>query len=400
LSVGYDAVVLSDLHLRAGPSDDFRFDAHLERLLAQVWGDGCREVILNGDIVDFVAMWAESPLHPDPGLGLTEAEAVTRLWAVGEEHRRAMEALARFVRDGGRCVFLVGNHDWEMHWPKVQALLLEMLGDPRGERVKFVLHGEAYKPLGEAVHVEHGHQLVGDQNFFHEPRRPVRDDPMGGAPRLEQPIGNWLVRSLVTPVEERFPFVNNVRPFTKIKWVGLDENLPRLLSMVGENLVRTLKDGRIKERLLDLALSNPPFRDVFGVGRAQWDATRPAWMPSDLAGALGEDSSIPLRLAARRHLQLSPSTRWIILGHSHEVIGAEHEVNDGFSKRKRGYLNPGTWNPCKVLGEDATPLSVEALLRGISYPYRLHFVRVRGGAGREPEAWLENFESGEVWMGA
>lgn len=399
LKAPYDAAIVSDLHLRAGPGDDFLFDRQFEGMLQDLWRDGCREIILNGDIFEFVAMWPESPLHPDPSLGFTQGESLARMVAIGLEHGLFFEALRRFVRDGGRCVFLPGNHDWDLHWPQVQAHLRELLGDPTGARTQFVLHGQAYQAAGGRLHVEHGHQLVGDQNLFHHPMQPLRPDPRGGPRRLEQPIGNWLVRSLVNPLEAHFPFINNVRPFAKIGWGGAGWHTARLLTVLPTAILQLLEDGRIPRRLLDAALSSGPLRHIFGQ-RQRWPSRRREFMPSDIAGMLGDDSSQPMQMAARRHLQLRNQTRYIVMGHSHEFVDKEHAINEPFARRGRGYLNPGCWNPCREVPEDAAPLPLDELLTGSSYPYKLGLVRARQRRNEGLEAQLEIFDEGEVWMKA
>jgi UDP-2,3-diacylglucosamine pyrophosphatase LpxH len=303
----YDAIVVSDLHLRAGHGDDFVFDAQFEALVAHAQAEGCHELIFNGDTFEFVAMWPEALAHPDPGLGFTELESLARLSAIARAHARAFEALRRFVAHGGRCVFLPGNHDWDLHWPQVRAQLRALLGDPDGRRVRFVLHGEPYRPAQGKLHIEHGHQLVGDQNLFLHPARPIRPDPLGGPPRLEQPIGNHLVRTLVNPLERHFPFINNVRPFLKVRWLAPGHQSARLLRLLADAALRLTDDHRILRRLKEILLHSSPLR-LFSTPALPNPHGRREFVTSDLQSILGDDSTHQLRQAARQHLQAGRGT--------------------------------------------------------------------------------------------
>ena len=202
-SATYRAAVISDTHIRAGHGDDFKFDRQFAQIVDHLIKHRYNELILNGDIFDFVATWPETLDHWDPGLGYTQAEATARLAAIGLEHTQVFEALRRFIAEGGRVVFLPGNHDWELHFPQVRAHIAAMLQNPGPDKLQFVLFGRPYEPI-EGLHIEHGHQLVDDQNIFHYPSAPLRPDPLGGPARIEQSVGNWLVRCLVNPIERHF----------------------------------------------------------------------------------------------------------------------------------------------------------------------------------------------------
>lgn len=397
----YHAAVISDLHLRAGLHDDFVFDEHFAELLQVLWADGVRELILNGDTFEFPAMWPDTPLHPNSTLGFTEAESVARIDGIALAHGWVFEALRRWIRLGGKLVFIPGNHDWELHWNAVQMRLAQHLGDPDAQRHRHVLHGAPYLPV-RGVHIEHGHQLVHDQNSFLHPLSPIRLDPLGGPPRLEQNAGSYLVRTLVNPIEQTFPFINNIRPFGKVKWIGPHTHAIKLFQILGDATKRGLEDGRVPRRFLDLILSNGPFRKVFGAGRAmRWrrSGRRAEEVVPAVGSVLADDSTHELRRAARRRLQRSKDTRYVIYGHSHEHLGADDAPNRYFARRGRAYLNPGSWIPHKEIPDDHEGIDPDELIRGADYPFELCFVRIRRQGGRV-EARTESFAKGEVWLGA
>ncbi len=394
----YRSATISDLHLRAGRGDDFKFDRQFSALIDALLADGCRELVLNGDVFEFVATWPETQDHPDPGLGYTEAESTARLVAIAMEHPEVFEAMRRFCVDGGRLVVLPGNHDWELHWPQVRQQLSEIVGSPGPDKLQFVLNGRPYRPV-PGLHIEHGHQLIDDQNIFHHPDSPLMDDPLGGPRRIEQSVGNWLVRCLVNPVERHFPFVNNVRPFMKIEWLDGGHGV-RLMAALIEGTWGAFHDQRIPTRVLNLILSTPPFLRLLGPVKTPLNFMRPEHVMPNLAHALNDDSTSSLRAAARRHLQVFGQTRYVIMGHSHEYIDQTHEVNRFFARHGRAYLNPGSWNPCLTVPQEAQALSIDELTRGYDFPYRIDFVLSQGDNRADLEVRLETFETGKVRLAA
>lgn len=397
----YHAAVISDLHLRAGLHDDFVFDEEFAALLRELWAEGVRELVLNGDTFEFPATWPDTPIHPNSTLGFTQRESVERISGIAEGHGQVFEALRRWIRDGGCLVILPGNHDWELHWAAVRDRLAQLLGDPDRQRHRHVLHGAPYQPVA-GVHIEHGHQLVHDQNSFLHPMAPIREDPLGGPPRMEQNAGSYLVRTLVNPIEATFPFINNIRPFGKVKWIGPHKHALKLFSILTDAARVGLEDGRIPRRFLDLVLSNGPFRNVFGATRAmRWrrSGRRAEEVVPELGSVLSDDSTDELRRAARRRLQQHKGVRYVIYGHSHERLAADDSPNRAFARRGRAYLNPGSWIPHKSIEDTDEGMDPDELIAGTDYPFELAFVRVRGSHGRV-EARTETFEEGEVWLGA
>ncbi|GAC1342433.1 MAG: hypothetical protein NVSMB23_15120 [Myxococcales bacterium] len=138
----YNMLVVSDLHLgcelKAGGREIRR--ATLDRQLASFidWHAENRtdgrpwRLILNGDIVDFVAITLTPPpgeATPFPisaeerqyGLAPEEAKCVWKLARVAERHDEVFDALGRFLQKGNSIHIVRGNHDAEFHWPAVQA---------------------------------------------------------------------------------------------------------------------------------------------------------------------------------------------------------------------------------------------------------------------------------------
>jgi UDP-2,3-diacylglucosamine pyrophosphatase LpxH len=144
----YNILVVSDLHLgceiKAGGREIRR--PVLDRQLASFidWHSDNRtegrpwRLILNGDIVDFVAItltpgpgettpFAVSTEERQYGLAPEEAKCIWKLARVAERHEEVFDALGRFLLKGNSVHIVRGNHDAEFHWPAVQAELRRLL---------------------------------------------------------------------------------------------------------------------------------------------------------------------------------------------------------------------------------------------------------------------------------
>lgn len=142
----HNLLAISDIHLgcdlkaghkhdRPRPADPalvsfFDWHAH-NRADRKPW-----RLILNGDIVDFVAITLV-PTEPMPfeisaeerdlGLAPTEPKCVWKLRRTAQRHPEVFDALARFVQKGNSLHIIRGNHDAEWRWPLVQAELRRLL---------------------------------------------------------------------------------------------------------------------------------------------------------------------------------------------------------------------------------------------------------------------------------
>jgi UDP-2,3-diacylglucosamine pyrophosphatase LpxH len=176
----HNLLAISDLHLGCDLRPGARFerprptDAPLAAFLD--WHAEHREegkpwrLILNGDIVDFVAITlvpqGPAPFEVTPeerafGLSPTEPKCVWKLQRTAERHPAVIDALARFLQKGNSIHIIRGNHDSEWRWPAVQEELRRILaarsGMPRrrlDRRVEF--HDWFYLEPG-FFYAEHGH---------------------------------------------------------------------------------------------------------------------------------------------------------------------------------------------------------------------------------------------------
>lgn len=217
-----ETVVVSDLHLtEAQPVDprrpwwmaykrrEFFVDADFARLLAHVQAHaaGPLELVLNGDTFDFDSV-TQLPTQPAGavdwlarlrGLAAEEWMSLFKLECIIRDHPVWFGAVAAFVRAGHQVVFVLGNHDVELHWPSVQrrirdALVLPAPPEPStaaADPVRFC--GWFYLSEGD-VYLSHGHQY--DRNCVDKsPIHPLI--LVRGRPQVRIPFGDIATRYLL-----------------------------------------------------------------------------------------------------------------------------------------------------------------------------------------------------------
>jgi UDP-2,3-diacylglucosamine pyrophosphatase LpxH len=234
--------VLSDVHIGAGPLQDFRFDSELIDFLDQRRGSKPL-VVFNGDALDFPQTLPEiESLEGDPRIGSSEQQSAERLREIINEHQDLFACMRRFVEDGGRIIFQPGNHDVDLVWPEVKRLLEQVL-DPdatgRGQ-----CKGSLPLILWGKVWVEHGNQWSLDGNHYFRWDAPFLKG-LDGLPRLEQCWGTWFVRSFINQVDQQFPFIDNVWPFNNVVYLIMRQAPLKLLIHI-YSLYRRI-DGTIAE---------------------------------------------------------------------------------------------------------------------------------------------------------
>ena len=172
--------ILSDVHLcEAVPGDglclrfrqkpyfpDRDFSAMLTALCAQ-YRDEPMEVVFNGDLFDFDAPVVENGVVQFQDRPRTEAVAVEMLTRILRDHDGFVDALGAWIASGHRVVFISGNHDAQLVFPRVRLLLTEQLliasrahglTVSDGDLSTLILFRPWYYTTSHGVHVEHGHQ--------------------------------------------------------------------------------------------------------------------------------------------------------------------------------------------------------------------------------------------------
>jgi UDP-2,3-diacylglucosamine pyrophosphatase LpxH len=123
------------------------------------------ELILNGDIFDFdsVLNLPEEPvfniswLERHRGLFPREERSRHKIEIILKDHAEFVRALREFIMRGHRAIFVMGNHDLELHYPDVQEEIRRHLHLPESKRqqVRFV---EWFYISNQDTLIEHGNQ--------------------------------------------------------------------------------------------------------------------------------------------------------------------------------------------------------------------------------------------------
>jgi UDP-2,3-diacylglucosamine pyrophosphatase LpxH len=110
-------VVISDLHLAGGnPGDLFHATAELSELIRGVGASADRaELVILGDALDY--------LQVDPYLGFTSDCAIAKTEAIVAANAPVFQALRDVVDTGHRIRWCIGNHDLELAFPGVRAVI-------------------------------------------------------------------------------------------------------------------------------------------------------------------------------------------------------------------------------------------------------------------------------------
>jgi len=218
-------LVVSDLHLcdiedhidgwKQHKSSRRIFDADLDAMVAsfeaRVGPEDSLTLILNGDIFDFDLITALPDPAPFPisrterlyGLDATGPRSAWKMRRILGDHPVFIGTLARLVAKGHDVVVTVGNHDRELYFPEVQAVLTDAVDAalgaadpdqiPRGElRVEpwfFHVPGEIY--------VEHGHQYDFYSSFRYNLEPTVEKR---GEAHIALPTGNLSNRYLLSNI--------------------------------------------------------------------------------------------------------------------------------------------------------------------------------------------------------
>lgn len=210
-------VVVSDLHLceaekphphrpywKKYKTREFFFDDNfklfLESMHLQAKGQKI-ELILNGDVFDFDSMTSlpENPsfrvtwLEKKRGLNPEEDKSEFKIKKILSDHTTWVNALSDFIKKGHDVVIVIGNHDLELHYKRVQVAILEEL-DLNEEELKRIRFCEFFYISHGDTLVEHGNQYD-PYCLAYTPIRPfiIKDERI----QVRIPFGNLATRYLI-----------------------------------------------------------------------------------------------------------------------------------------------------------------------------------------------------------
>jgi hypothetical protein len=240
----HELLILSDLHIGGALRLPLgfkalrtvvRLDLELERFLRWFDAHPITDVggkakpwtlVLNGDTLDFMHLG----LEPDDltsedeqlyGPDFLEARSRWKLEQMAAYHRRAFKAFARFIDQGHRMVFVVGNHDADLCFEGVQtdlrACIARWCEVPHRVEAGVEFAPWFYREDGRAW-FEHGHRFD-PFNTFPDPLAPVPVD--GEDRRLSPTFSHWGLRYFVSRVKD-FPMhdVETWGPLDFLRWIS------------------------------------------------------------------------------------------------------------------------------------------------------------------------------------
>jgi UDP-2,3-diacylglucosamine pyrophosphatase LpxH len=407
-------VVVSDLHLGEGvaPLDDHVFDERqFERFvdsLAQGDGkDGGVELFVNGDFLDFAQVGQKHYTLGSATFWCSEPESLAKLELILAGHSAIFNALGRFQTAGNALTIAAGNHDVDLYWPKVQ----ERLRKAAGAQTRFEFGVEEYMRFDGRLLIGHGH-MIDPANRFEHWGNPILST--GKEQRLEMCPGTLFMVKFVNPLEDLYPFADNIKPITALGRVLAGENKLGLLTVswmlarfAARYPVTTMGkngfDADILKRLHDLATTDERARKaLLKLCRyANADLSAPSLLAAlenkesaeDLLmaalqaappGDLEKDLNVPLGISLsimksgqvdekaflRSHAlsRLKDGPRFAVFGHTHQPD--EAVTDDG-----RKYFNPGSWTRYVEIS-DMAKLHLADLMDESRFPYQLNYVHV------------------------
>lgn len=142
---------------------DSSFKAFLDCLSAKI--NEPIELVLNGDIFDFDSVMAVpedfpmrlSWLEKIRGLSSEELKSRFKMKVILDFHPKWLQALKEFILAGNRVVFVIGNHDMELHWPSVRQDIVNRLELPEEKRSQMRFCEWFYLSNQDTL-IEHGNQ--------------------------------------------------------------------------------------------------------------------------------------------------------------------------------------------------------------------------------------------------
>lgn len=189
-------VVFSDIEMGAGgPFDDFPRSDWLADVIRSYSREPYRwlstHLVFNGDTFDLLKTSARGgyPHH------VTREIAIDKMERVAAAHPAFFQSVGEFLSDDERrsVSFVLGNHDMELLFPGVHAVVRERIGAGVADRVHFPGHSLS---MGR-MHIEHGSQL--DPLFRVDPTRPFIDQ--GGEKLLALPWASVVLLDVAIPLQ-------------------------------------------------------------------------------------------------------------------------------------------------------------------------------------------------------
>ncbi|MCC7442351.1 MAG: metallophosphoesterase [Bdellovibrionales bacterium] len=246
-----------------------RFIEHLQSLSPEPI-----ELVLNGDIFDFdsVMVFPRKPsfkvswLERKRGLFAEEEKSRFKMKVMLDDHAVWVKALRDFVLGGNRLIFIIGNHDMELHWPSVQRDVVDAMELPEEARDRVRFCEWFYVSNGDTL-IEHGNQFD-EYSMCADPVHPLIRK--GSRVFVRLPFGNLANKFLLNGmglfnphVESSyikkdlreylvffFKYVARTQPFIFLSWFW--GSMVTAIYSIGEGMLPALRDPLMVEARVDV----------------------------------------------------------------------------------------------------------------------------------------------------
>jgi UDP-2,3-diacylglucosamine pyrophosphatase LpxH len=356
-------IIISDCHLSGGrifegalnPHEDFHFDEEMCEFIRHFstgeYGETTDgpvdvELFINGDFFDFLNV----PYHGEFEDVITEEISLYKAKAIIDGHPKVMAAIQAFASKPGKKVsYMIGNHDADLFFPKVQELITrtwDTKGEFPSESVSVIADRDHVRWEG-GVEVHHGNQFeaVHVLNFEQPLLAAYNDNPV-----LNIPWGSFYVLKIVNRLKIERDYLDKVRPIRVFILLGL-------LFDPWFTLKYAFLSGFyfLKTRFIYSSKRRASIKVTAKIIKEQSSAML-----------------LDLEAEARQLLQEKPEVNTVIFGHTHKPMNRIWP--DG-----KQYINTGTWT--KMINLDLRNL-------GRQYALTFAFVKIKEGkASCELRQW-------------
>jgi UDP-2,3-diacylglucosamine pyrophosphatase LpxH len=224
--------------------------------------DAYIELIINGDVIDFLAERPFAAFTPTP------TEAVAKLRQIVEREYQFFDSLKALLEADHQLTILLGNHDIELALPAVRAYFEQAIG-ALGRNYHFIGNGEAYT-IGNEVLIEHGNRYdewnaVDYANLqelaISQSRRETNNN-------FNPPKGSRMVEEVINQIKEKYRFIDLLKPETGAVMpilLALEpsyrKNISKILSIYWQLNTKQYTDS-IKALVASRSLGLPEDREV------------------------------------------------------------------------------------------------------------------------------------------
>ena len=311
--------MISDLHLGAGAEvegrrnllEDFHSDKELveffEYYSIKDYATSCVELVINGDFLDLLAIPYVDYFDDE---FWSESASLDKLNIIIDAHQEVFVALNAFLKTKNKTlVYLIGNHDAELVFEKLQKRFFELFDEDVHEKITLRSDLETYE-VAKGVFIQHGHQYESAHHFDH--KHSITKSQKGESYFIP-PWGSYYVTHVINKFKQERYHSNAVRPIKNFLIHGLIFDTFFTLRFMVANLyyfimVRFLHFYRLKLGL----------KEVFSQSAGQLELFK------------------DYEEETREFFSLNPDAKVLIVGHTHEPQMTE--FSDGTT-----FINTGTW---------------------------------------------------------